>query len=298
MPYSSLRADLITKQIEGLKNRIEERFPERNLASVCRELLTVSETAEERAHDISKPLYWVRVGLPLATIAFLLALEGLYLLFASQIDGNATLNFADFLELSDSVFNLIVLFFAFLFFLTNLEQRIKRRRTLKELHQLRSLAHVIDMHQLTKDPEHTILGEGRHTPSSPEDSMSMFEITRYLDYCSEMLSLIGKIGALYVQEFDDEVAVAAVNEIEDLTTGLSRKIWQKIMYVHSIDLSLDDAHKGTIFNINATELQLLQKNVMVQSNDGVEPSENDQAQSNAPTSNGSTAEVAEAEAGD
>ncbi|MEM9775818.1 MAG: hypothetical protein AAF902_14670 [Chloroflexota bacterium] len=293
MPYSSLRADLITKQIDGLKNRIEERFPERNLASVCRELLIVSETAEERAHDISKPLYWVRVGLPLATIAFLLALEGLYLLFASQIDGNATLNFADFLELSDSVFNLIVLFFAFLFFLTNLEQRIKRRRTLKELHQLRSLAHVIDMHQLTKDPEHTILGEGRHTPSSPEDSMSMFEITRYLDYCSEMLSLIGKIGALYVQEFDDEVAVAAVNEIEDLTTGLSRKIWQKIMYVHSIDLSLDEAHKGTIFNINAAELQLLQKNVMVQSTDDAEKDISDQVQPN-----GSAVESTKAEAGD
>ncbi|MEM8863327.1 MAG: hypothetical protein AAGD96_33875 [Chloroflexota bacterium] len=292
MPYSSLRADLITKQIEGLKNRIEERFPDRNLASVCRELLQVSETAQERANDISKPLYWVRVGLPLATITFLLALEGLYLLFASQIDGNATLNFADFLELSDSVFNLIVLFFAFLFFLTNLEQRIKRRRTLKELHQLRSLAHVIDMHQLTKDPEHTILGEGRHTPSTPEDSMSMFEITRYLDYCSEMLSLIGKIGALYVQEFDDEVAVAAVNEIEDLTTGLSRKIWQKIMYVHSIDLSLDEEHKGTIFNINAAELQLLQKNnITVNSQDSVEDNLNDQSQHNGTTVNSNTVEV-------
>lgn len=280
MPYSSLQADLITKQIEGLKNRIEERFPERNLVSVCQELLLVSETAQQRAHDISKPLYWVRVGLPVATIAFLLALEGLYLLFASQIDGNATLNFADFLELSDSVFNLIVLFFAFLFFLTNLEQRIKRRRTLKELHELRSLAHVIDMHQLTKDPEHTILGEGRHTPSSPETTMTMFEITRYLDYCSEMLSLIGKIGALYVQEFDDEVAVAAVNEIEDLTTGLSRKIWQKIMYVHSIDLSLDEEHKGTIFNINTAELQLLQKNITVQTAENAEPDQQDQPQSN------------------
>ena len=62
-----------------------------------------------------------------------------------------------------------------------------------------------------------------------------------------MLSLIGKVAALYVQDFDDEVAVAAVNEIENLTTGLSRKIWQKIMYVQSIDLD----HGGTIFNVDA-----------------------------------------------
>ena len=59
--------------------------------------------------------------------------------------------------------------------------------------------------------------------------MSRFELSRYLDYCSEMLSLTGKVAALYIQDFDDEVALAAVNEVEDLTTGLSRKIWQKLM---------------------------------------------------------------------
>jgi hypothetical protein len=44
-----------------------------------------------------------------------------------------------------------------------------------------------------------------------------------------MLSLLGKVAALYVQGFPDERAVAAVDDIEDLTSGLSRKIWQKIM---------------------------------------------------------------------
>jgi hypothetical protein len=48
-----------------------------------------------------------------------------------------------------------------------------------------------------------------------------------------MLSLIGKLAALYVQKFDDPVALAAVNEVEELTTGLSRKIWQKIMILNA-----------------------------------------------------------------
>ena len=43
--------------------------------------------------------------------------------------------------------------------------------------------------------------------------------------------LIGKVAALYVQRFDDPVALSAVDQIEDLTTGLSRKIWQKIMII-------------------------------------------------------------------
>jgi hypothetical protein len=32
-----------------------------------------------------------------------------------------------------------------------------------------------------------------------------------------------------VQKFDDPVTISAVNEVENLTNGLSRKIWQKIM---------------------------------------------------------------------
>ena len=61
--------------------------------------------------------------------------------------------------------------------------------------------------------------------------MSAADLARYLDYCSEMLSLTGKVAALYVQNFEDGVALQAVNEIEDLTTGLSRKIWQKLTIV-------------------------------------------------------------------
>jgi len=38
-------------------------------------------------------------------------------------------------------------------FLTTLESRVKRARALAMIHELRSIAHIIDMHQLTKDPE-------------------------------------------------------------------------------------------------------------------------------------------------
>ncbi|MET0336210.1 MAG: hypothetical protein ABW063_00460, partial [Caulobacter sp.] len=57
-------------------------------------------------------------------------------------------------------------------------------------------------------------------------------LMRYLDYCSEMLSLTGKLAALYMQNMRDPVIIEAVNEIEDLTTSLSRKIWQKIMILN------------------------------------------------------------------
>ena len=51
-----------------------------------------------------------------------------------------------------------------------------------------------------------------------------------------MLSLTGKVAALYVQQFDDAVAIASASDVESLCTGLSRKIWQKINIAQSLPL--------------------------------------------------------------
>ena len=78
------------------------------------------------------------------------------------------------------------------------------------------------------DPEH-VLGLGPPTSSSPARPMTRFELARYLDYCSEMLSLTSKLAVLYVERFDDAAVLASVNDVQALTSGLSNKIWQKIM---------------------------------------------------------------------
>ena len=58
--------------------------------------------------------------------------------------------------------------------------------------------------------------------------LTPFEMQRYLDYCSELLSLVGKVAALCAEESQDPVILDTVSTIETLTTGMSRKIWQKI----------------------------------------------------------------------
>ena len=89
------------------------------------------------------------------------------------------------------------------------------------------MIHVIDMHQLTKDPS-VLLGAIKPTASSPKRTMGHVEIQRYLDYCSEMLSITGKLAALYAQSIQDQLVIDTVNDLESLSTNLSRKIWQKI----------------------------------------------------------------------
>jgi hypothetical protein len=138
-----------------------------------------------------------------------------------------------FVQLVDSSLASLVLIGAAIASLVSLELRLKRNRALKAVHELRALAHIVDMHQLTKDPERVTGREG-FNPLVPKRSMTPFELGRYLDYCSELLSLISKVGSLYVQDFPDRVALEAVDQLTNLTNGLARNIWQKIMILETI----------------------------------------------------------------
>ena len=63
--------------------------------------------------------------------------------------------------------------------------------------------------------------------------LSPFEVARYLDYCSEMVSLTSKVAVLFAQGFPDPVVTEVVSDIERVAAGLSQKIWQKIMILQS-----------------------------------------------------------------
>jgi len=84
------------------------------------------------------------------------------------------------------------------------------------------------MHQLTKDPAY-LLAPPNDTAHSPKRMMTPYELTRYLDYCSELLSIVSKLAALHAQYLSDPVVLNAVNDVEQLAHGLASKIWQKIM---------------------------------------------------------------------
>ena len=232
--YRSLDADKIISSATLLCQRVDERFPDRGLHKVCLDLKRVARETRQRADWIARPHWTFRLTVFSVIALFLILLGRVFFSIHFDLQQFFNLSFVDFLQTLEAGINDLILLGAAIFFFVSLENRFKRGRALDALHELRSLAHVIDMHQLTKDPERA-LNRGSSTPSSPTESFTLFELSRYLDYCSEMLSLIGKISALYLQEFNDPVALNAVNEIESLTTDLSRKIWQKIMIVHSLE---------------------------------------------------------------
>jgi len=224
MSYRTLNATYIVETLHTLERRINERFPGSGLAEVCRELIGIAEETQERSTLIAKPNFVLRALIYFAIFAGLAGLAIVVAQLNFQVGSAELFNVFQGVE---AAANIVVLAGAALFFAVTLETRIKRRRALKDLHFFRSIAHVIDMHQLTKDPS-VVVSSAAPTASSPPRTITGFALARYLDYCSEMLSLTNKLAALYAQNLPDAVVVEAVNDIERLTTNLSSKIWQKI----------------------------------------------------------------------
>lgn len=236
--FRSLQPTNVVDTIERLERRIAERFPNSSLRQVAAELTTMGREAAERAQRIGRP------NVPLRVVQWLLIVCCLMLVtyfaknaqFSEILSSNTHL--PDFAQTMDGLISCLAAIGAVSLFVFSWELRLKRRQALTALHELRSMAHIVDMHQLTKDPERLLQG-GPATPSSPQRTMTPFELGRYLDYSSEMLSMISKTAAIYVQEFPDSVALDAVNEITSLTNGLSRNIWQKIMLLDRVAAAND-----------------------------------------------------------
>mgnify|MGYP001234106861 FL=1 len=228
---TKLEPEKIIDSVSILEKRISDRFPESGLKDVCHEFLILAEQTKKNINYISKP------NIPLKVFSYLIIGIGLGSMFFILSFINYKVNTFDLeqvISLSNGVFNNLFLIGAAFLFLVTMESRIKRKQAIKSLHKLRVISHVIDMHQLTKDPY--MHDSNKATQNSPKRSYSKFELQRYLDYCSEASALIGKVAALYAQSLPDEVIVSSVNEIEVLTTGLSRKIWQKIVVIQNSEI--------------------------------------------------------------
>ena len=232
--FTDLNPESILETINRLEKRIGDRFPESGLLQVCKEFRILAGQAVDMAHRLGPPIWPVRAVAIAATGLLIFVAIGAMSVLLQRFSLN-TNNIAELLQATEAGINELIFLGLAIFFLISLETRIKRHSALQALHRLRSIAHVVDMHQLTKDPAH-LLSNFKETASSPARSLTRYELMRYLDYCAEMLALDSKVAALFAQNMDDPVVLAAVNDMESLTQGLSGKIWQKIMI---LDLAVE-----------------------------------------------------------
>ncbi len=239
--YRQLHPAKIDRTVCRLHRRIAERFPDSDLAEVAAELEALVRDTEQRCRWIRRPIRSLRWAIGLL---LLIGLASLVLSIVAMRPEVRSSDWSDLAQGVEATTQEVVLVGVAVLFLLSLETRIKRSKAAKGLHQLRAIAHVIDMHQLTKDPGR-LLPEASSTASSPASHLSSYELMRYLDYCSEMLSLIGKTAALYPQYCEDSQVLDAVEDIESLTGALSQKIWQKIQVAELYRDRLQERAEGS-----------------------------------------------------
>lgn len=221
--YRSLDADKIINATAELQHGVEQHFPDSDLKNMAAELCEVAREAISRCKEFIRPHLPLRIAI--GSLVFGIFIILLALIFAPAWQWKFQ-DVGEFVQTIEAGLNEIVLIGAGIYFLVTYERRLKRERALKAIHELRSMAHIVDLHQLAKDPPQF---EADSAVKTNTPSMSRIKLTRYLDDCCEILSMISIIGAFYVQKFSDPVVLAAVTELESLCSGITNKIWQKIL---------------------------------------------------------------------
>ena len=177
MPFRSLDPEKILATTTLLERRIAERFPDRGLRRVAAEVVALAAAVMSDVKGLSPPIWWLRALIALVVLAG----AAIFLWVGSIVPlnqvGRAAIGSVEGVE---AAINTILLAALGLVALTRLEARVKRQRVARGLHALRSVIHVIDMHQLTKDP--IALRPGYEpTPHSPLRELTAGEMSRYLD---------------------------------------------------------------------------------------------------------------------
>ncbi|MCX0276466.1 hypothetical protein NLM24_38630 [Nocardia zapadnayensis] len=228
--YQKLDSAAVRDSTARLQRRIRSRFPDRGLWEVCSELLGLVDEVIQGGGISRRRVGLARLLSRVAIITVIVVFGGAIVLAGVDVWAGAdALGPIDLLPLLETAVNNLVFAGIAIFFLVAVPERMERARVLRLVHRLRSLAHVIDMHQLTKVPER--LERGRREDDGLD--LTREQLAHYFDYCTEMLSLVGKAAALFAEDTTDGEVLDAVEGIETLTSDMARKVWQKIAVLQS-----------------------------------------------------------------
>lgn len=228
--YDRLDAGKLVETLQARSRKIQEVFPGSGLAGIADSLTQVCSEAIQGSLRQARPNWPRRIMSIVALLIIVLVAATLIdivantLMRSGRVEDLSRYGIVLPIGLAGGVSGLPLMFF----WLLTWEARWKRQHCLKEMHRLRCLVHVIDMHQLTKDPGAAVV-----TDINGKRPMKPGELVTYLDICTDLLSLAGKIAVLYAQSTYDPAVLEAVSDLEEITTNLSVKIWQKISVVQS-----------------------------------------------------------------
>ena len=204
-----LNSEKIITTSRELRDWVGREFKDAHLAKVAAEVHSFAKEAVAKAKRIRRP-YWV---MRLATFALIAAfLGGIVYQVVTHKPEEVHKFVLAYKGESIYVIGIVILVFT-------LETRWKRRRAVEAISEIRAVAHIVDMHQLAKDQVMETFRE-----NNQQD-----KIVEYLHACTCLLALLSKVAELYIEHFPDDVATSSVNDFEMIVTGMSSRIWMKIL---------------------------------------------------------------------
>ncbi len=207
----------IIETAENLAGQIGERLPGSSLAALAVELVRIAHATEERARQARKPILAIRAGSFLAIGACVVLLSFIMMHVHARWEFSTI---GEFFGATDAGFNLVALLAGAIWFLATIEARIKRKRALGAIEELREFIHVIDVTQLYYTPDFF------KTESQPAHSSLKFD-ANYLMFCTQMLGLIGNLAPLYTRGAAGDSILRAVSDVELLAIAITTKLQSK-----------------------------------------------------------------------
>jgi hypothetical protein len=231
MEYRHLNPQKLTGTAQLISERVEAMFPGSGLGEVSREVVSATQHVIGEVNELRKPLWQLRIWITLG-ILFLCAIP---IAVGALLDFRETFgSLAEFMQATDAGFNVLILLLGGAVFLMKTEARSKRNRAHKALNELRSLAHVIDMHQLSKDPgiRGWMLPGPKREQRRPACIGNDTDLWFYLSFSSDLLAILGKSAAWFAEHLTDRDILQTVNDVENLCNDTSRKVWQKMSFLN------------------------------------------------------------------
>ncbi len=207
----------IIETAENLARDIGGKLPGSSLAGLAVELAHIAHATVERTQQARRPIYAIRV---LSFLAISTSLLGLcYLL--DHIHARWEFGtIAEVFDATDAGFNLLVLLAGALWFLITFENRIKRRKALQFIEELREFIHVIDVTQLFYTPI-----VYNPDPAAARTSVT-FDYTYFL-FCTQMLAVISNLAPLYTRGAAGDSILRAASDVEMLANAITAKLLSK-----------------------------------------------------------------------
>lgn len=205
---------------ESLSQRIAKKWPESQLAALAAGLAQLARDTEQRVLQARRPILAIRIASFVTAGLILLGLGNVLWYLLRRVHLTLVVGSGELLEAADSGINVVALLAAGMWLLITLEARIRSKKVLESIQELREFIHVIDVTQLYHTPK--MYHENGASPDIPQS----FD-HNYLIFCGQMLAVISNLAALYTRGEGNESVLRAASDVQMLAIAKTEKLYSK-----------------------------------------------------------------------